>query len=191
VKGGSGPRRREQRGGSVEAHSRPSERARQVAVIGSGCAELGSELARLGEEVGRLLAGEGVTLVCGGLTGVMEAACRGATEAGGEAIGIVPGHEIGEANSYCTHVVATGIGHARNLAVVSSGDAVIAIGGEWGTLSEIGLARALGRPVIALRSWTLSGREQMEDAPGVLPRVSPRGGRPRPRRALAPAPTRS
>jgi uncharacterized protein (TIGR00725 family) len=148
--------------------------ARQVAVIGSARCEPDSEAARLGEEVGRLLAEAGVTLVCGGLTGVMEAACRGASEAGGEAIGIVPGHDVSEANPYCTHVVATGIGHARNLAVVSSGDAVIAIGGEWGTLSEIGFARAIGRPVIALRSWTLSGREQMEGAPGVLLAESPR-----------------
>jgi uncharacterized protein (TIGR00725 family) len=140
-----------------------------VAVIGSGRLEQGSELARLAEEVGRLLAEEGVTLVCGGLSGVMEAACRGATEAGGVAIGIVPGSEASDANRFCTHVVATGIGHARNLAVVSSGQAVIAIGGEWGTLSEIGLARAIGRPVVALRSWTLTGREQMEDAPGVIP----------------------
>jgi uncharacterized protein (TIGR00725 family) len=146
---------------------------RQVAVIGSARCEPDSEAARLGEEVGRLLAEAGVTLVCGGMSGVMEAACRGASDAGGEAIGIVPGHEIGEANSYCTHVVATGIGHARNLAVVSSGDVVIAIGGEWGTLSEIGFARALGRPVVALRSWTLSGRERMEDAPGVLLAESP------------------
>jgi uncharacterized protein (TIGR00725 family) len=108
----------------------------------------------LGEEVGRLLAEAGVTLVCGGMGGTMAAACRGASEAGGEAVGI--------------HVVATGIGHARNLAVVSSGEVVIAIGGEWGTLSEIGFARAIGRTVIALRSWTLSGRERMADAPGVL-----------------------
>ena len=115
------------------------------------------------------MAEAGVTVVCGGLTGVMEAVCHGASEAGGEAIGIVPGHSIAEANRYCTHVVATGIGHARNLAVVASGEAVIAIGGEWGTLSEIGFARAIGRPVIALRSWSLTGRERMEDAPGVVP----------------------
>ena len=168
MKGAGGARRHEQRGGSVEAHSLPSERARQVAVIGSSCAELGSELGRLAEEVGRLLAEAGVTLVCGGMGGTMAAACRGAREAGGEAIGIVPGHEIGEANEFCTHVVATGIGHARNLAVVSSGEAVIAIGGEWGTLSEIGFARAIGRPVIALRSWELKGRERMEGAPGIV-----------------------
>jgi uncharacterized protein (TIGR00725 family) len=168
VTGGGGARRHEQRGGSVEPHPLPSERARQVAVIGPAGAELGSEAAVLGEEVGRLLAEAGVTLVCGGMGGTMRAACRGASEAGGEAIGIVPGHEVSEANEFCSHVVATGIGHARNLAVVSSGEVVIAIGGEWGTLSEIGFARAIGRSVIALRSWTLSGREQMVDAPGVL-----------------------
>jgi uncharacterized protein (TIGR00725 family) len=75
---------------------------------------------------------------------------------------------VSEANRFCTRVVATGIGHARNLAVVSSGAVVIAIGGEWGTLSEIGFARAIGRQVIALRSWSLTGRERMEDAPGVM-----------------------
>ena len=165
---GSGPHRHEQQGGSGEAHSLGSERGRQVAVIGPSGAELGSEAAVLGEEVGRSLAEAGVTLVCGGMGGAMAAACRGASKAGGEAIGIVPGHEISEANEFCTHVVATGIGHARNLAVASSGEAVIAIGGEWGTLSEIGFARAIGRTVIALRSWALNGREQMEGAPGVL-----------------------
>lgn len=172
--GESGPRRHEQRGGSVEAHSLPPKRARQVAVIGSSGVELGSEAGRAAAEVGRRLAEAGVTVVCGGLTGVMEAACRGAREAGGQAIGIVPGHDVSEANPFCTHVVATGIGHARNLAVVSSGEAVIAIGGEWGTLSEIGFARAIGRPVIALRSWSLSGHERMEDAPGVMPADSAR-----------------
>jgi uncharacterized protein (TIGR00725 family) len=142
---------------------------RQVAVIGGAKCEPGSEAALLAEEVGKRLADTGVTLVCGGLTGVMEAACRGVAEADGVAIGLVPGNSVAEANPYCTHVVATGIGHARNLAVVSSGDVVIAIGGEWGTLSEIGFARALGRPVIALRSWSMSGRERMEGAPGVVP----------------------
>jgi uncharacterized protein (TIGR00725 family) len=147
---------------------------RQVAMIGSARCEPDSEAAMLGEEVGRRLAEAGATLVCGGLTGVMEAACRGAAEAGGVAIGIVPGHSVAEANPHCTHVVATGIGHARNLAVVSSGEVAIAIGGEWGTLSEIGFARAIGRTVIALRSWTLSGRERMEEAPGVLLAETPR-----------------
>lgn len=150
-------------------------RRRQVTVIGASECEPDSEPAELAEEVGRLLAEAGVTLVCGGLSGVMEAACRGATEAGGVAIGIVPGNHAREANPFCTHVVAAGIGHARNLAVVSSGDVVIAIGGEWGTLSEIGLARAIGRPVIALRTWAVHGIGRMEDAPGVVVADSARG----------------
>lgn len=108
-------------------------------------------------------------VVTGGLGGVMEAASRGAVEAGGTVLGIAPGSDVGEANPYCTHVVASGIGHARNLSVVSSGEVVIAIGGEWGTLSEIGFARAIGRTVVALRSWTLDGRERMAGAPGVVP----------------------
>jgi uncharacterized protein (TIGR00725 family) len=123
----------------------------------------------LAEEVGRRLAETGVAVVCGGLGGVMEAVCRGAAGAGGTAIGIVPGHSVAEANPYCTQVVASGIGHGRNLAVVSSGEVVIAVGGEWGTLSEIGFARAIGRTVVALRSWELNGRERMEGAPGVIP----------------------
>lgn len=143
--------------------ARPS----QIAVIGAGGAVPGSEVWELAEAVGRGLAEAGVVLVCGGRAGVMEAACRGAAAAGGEAIGILPGHELGEANPFCTAVVATGVGHARNLAVVSSGEVVIAVGGEWGTLSEIGHARAIGRTVVALRSWTLSGRERMEGAPGI------------------------
>jgi uncharacterized protein (TIGR00725 family) len=115
----SGSRRHEQRGGSVETHSLASERARQVAVIGSNSAELGSEIWLLAEEVGRRLAEAGVVLVCGGLGGVMEAASRGASQAGGEVIGIVPGNSVDEANPFCTHVVATGIGHARLLAIAS------------------------------------------------------------------------
>ncbi|HYP56262.1 MAG TPA: TIGR00725 family protein [Solirubrobacterales bacterium] len=142
-------------------------RRRQVAVIGSGRCEEGSDALRLAEEVGRRLAEAGATVVCGGLGGVMEAAARGAAGAGGEVIGILPTSELADANRHCSHVVATGIGHGRNLAVVSSGEAVIAIGGEWGTLSEIGFARAIGRPVVALRSWTLRGEGAMESAPGV------------------------
>ena len=99
----------------------------------------------------------------------MEAACRGAAAAGGTAIGILPGESLAEPNPYCTHVVATGIGHARNLAVVASGEAVIAVGGEWGTLSEIAMARSIGRPVIGLLTWTLIGRGRMDGAPGVTP----------------------
>lgn len=140
-----------------------------MAVIAAGGAEEGSEAWRLAEEVGRGLAEAGVALVCGGGGGVMEAASRAAAEAGGTVIGIVPGESPADANPYCSHVVATGIGHARNLGVVSSGEAVIAIGGEWGTLSEIGFARVIGHEVVALRSWELNGRERMAGGPGVVP----------------------
>jgi uncharacterized protein (TIGR00725 family) len=99
----------------------------------------------------------------------MAAVARGAASAGGEVIGVLPGSDPAAANSDCTHVVATGVGHGRNLAVVGSGAVVIAIGGEWGTLSEIGFARTLDRTVVALRSWTMDGRDRMEGAPGVIP----------------------
>jgi uncharacterized protein (TIGR00725 family) len=145
-----------------------SRRRRQVAVIGGRGVEEGSEPWVLAEEVGRGLAEAGVALVCGGGGGVMEAASRAAAEAGGTVVGIVPGESVDDANEYCSVVVATGIGHARNLAVVSSGEAVIAIGGEWGTLSEIGFARVIGHEVVALRSWELNGREAMAGGPGVV-----------------------
>jgi uncharacterized protein (TIGR00725 family) len=148
-------------------------RRRQIAVIGSGRCEQDSELALLAEQVGEGVARAGGVLVCGGLGGVMEAASRGAAEAGGTVLGILPATDLDDANPHCTHVVATGIGHGRNLAVVSSGEAVIAVGGEWGTLSEIGFARAIGRTVVALRSWTLSGEGPMESAPGIVPTATP------------------
>ena len=102
------------------------------------------------EEVGRLLAERGCTVVTGGLGEVMAAACRGAKMAGGTTIGILPGERREDANEWVDHVVVTGIGHARNLAVVASGDAVIAVGGSWGTLAEIGFASSLGRRVVIL-----------------------------------------
>ena len=142
---------------------------RQVAVIGAGGATEDSEAWALAEEVGRRLAEAGAVVVCGGRGGVMAAAARGAASAGGDVIGVLPWTEPGEANPDCTHVVATGVGQARNLAVVGSGEVVIAIGGEWGTLSEIGHARAIGRTVVALHSWSLVGRDRMEGAPGVIP----------------------
>jgi uncharacterized protein (TIGR00725 family) len=146
-----------------------SGRRRQVAVIGAGGAAEDSEIWALAEDVGRRLAEAGATVVCGGRGGVMAAVSRGAANAGGDVIGVLPWTEPGEANPDCTHVVATGVGQARNLAVVGSGEVVVAIGGEWGTLSEIGLARSIGRTVVALRSWGLVGRGGMEGTPGVVP----------------------
>ena len=119
--------------------------ARQVSVVGSG-----SQWEAAAEEVGRLLAERGCTVVTGGLGGVMAAAHRGAKAAGGTTIAIVPGETREDANQWADHVVVTGIGHARNLAVAASGDVVIAIGGGWGTLAEMAFARRLGRPVVAL-----------------------------------------
>ena len=128
----------------------------QVAVIGSG-----REHEARAEEVGRLLAERGCTVVTGGLGEVMEAAARGAKSAGGTTIGILPGETRGSASPWIDHVVVTGVGHARNLAVVASGDAVIAVGGRWGTLAEIGFAHVLGRPVVILEAgWELEGVRQ-------------------------------
>jgi uncharacterized protein (TIGR00725 family) len=133
--------------------------ALQIAVIGSG-----AEHEARAEEVGRLIAESGATVVCGGLGEVMAAAARGARAAGGATIGIVPGESRADANPWIEHVVVTGIGHARNLAVAASGDAVIAVGGAYGTLAEIAYARILGRPVVVLDSgWDL-GREGIERA---------------------------
>jgi uncharacterized protein (TIGR00725 family) len=125
----------------------------QVSVIGSG-----AEHEARAEEVGRLLAERGSVVVTGGLGEVMAAAARGAKEAGGTTIGILPGERRADANQWIDHAVVTGIGHARNLAVVASGDAVIAVGGSWGTLAEIGFARRLGRPVVVLEpGWQVEG----------------------------------
>ena len=125
----------------------------QVSVVGSG-----AEHEARAEEVGRLLAQRGATLVCGGRGEVMAAAARGAKSAGGTTIGILPGESRTDANEWIDHVVVTGIGHARNLAVVASGDAVIAVGGRYGTLAEIGFALTLGRRVVILEpGWEVDG----------------------------------
>jgi uncharacterized protein (TIGR00725 family) len=129
-------------------------------VIGGGESE--EEILGTAEEVGRRIAEAGAVLICGGRGGVMEAASRGAAEAGGTVIGVLPTLSPADANPYVTHAVATGIGEARNLAVVASGEAVIAVGGEWGTLSEIAHARKIGRPVVAIRSWALRNQAGTE-----------------------------
>ena len=141
----------------------------QISVIGAG--EGGEEILRDAEAVGRGIAAAGAVLVCGGLSGVMEAASKGAAEAGGIVIGVLPGLSPADANPHVTHAVPTGTGHARNLAVVASGEAVIAVGGEWGTLSEIAFARKLGRPVVAMRSWMLRNRAGTD--PGIVEAEAP------------------
>jgi uncharacterized protein (TIGR00725 family) len=125
-----------------------------ISVIGASQASASET--RLAEAVGSEIAKAGAVLICGGMGGVMEAACRGAKAENGMTIGILPGDNRNSANEFVDIPVATGIGHARNVAVVKSGQAVIAIGGSYGTLSEIGYALNAGLPVIGLETWTIS-----------------------------------
>lgn len=134
-----------------------------VAVIGDGDPR-GPDAHRIlesAEEVGQLLARGGAVVITGGLGGVMRAACRGALAAGGQTIGILPGADASEANEFVRTPIATGLGVARNLVVVTASDAVIAVGGRHGTLSEIGLALRMGRHVVTLSSWRLESDQRM------------------------------
>jgi len=140
-----------------------------VAVIGAGqCSE---EVARVAESVGRELARRGAALVCGGLGGVMEAACRGAKSEGGLTIGILPGFSRREANPYVDIPVVTGLGEARNVIVVRTAQAVIAVNGEYGTLSEIAYALKLGIPVVGLNTWQLA--KQGQRVPAIVEAATP------------------
>jgi uncharacterized protein (TIGR00725 family) len=127
---------------------------RYVSVIGASRAD--ADLVAKAEELGELLAVRGAVVVCGGGSGVMEAVARGVKRQGGVSIGILPEEDRRCAAPDITYTVCSGIGHARNLSVVASGDVVIALGGAWGTLSEIGLARSLGRPVVLLDTWGIT-----------------------------------
>jgi uncharacterized protein (TIGR00725 family) len=124
-----------------------------ISVIGSGTAS--REQSATAREVGRLLAEEGYTVVCGGMGGVMEAVCRGAREAGGLTVGILPGTRAEEANPYVDIPIVTGLGDARNVIVATSGRVVVAVGGRLGTLTEIGHALKHHIPVIGLDTWDL------------------------------------
>lgn len=108
-------------------------------------------------EVGKLLAQNGACLICGGLSGAMEAACKGAKDAGGTTIGILPGMRIDDANPYVDFPVASGLGHGRNLVIVNTAMAIIAVSGRYGTLSEIGFALQSGKPVYGLGTWDIDG----------------------------------
>ena len=135
-----------------------------LGVIGES--DCSPELYAVAEAVGRLAAEGGAMIVCGGLGGVMEAACKGATSAGGTSIGILPGASRQDANPFVSTVVPTGMGEARNVLVVRASDAVIAVGGEYGTLSEIALALKLGTPLVGVQTWELSrGGNRVEDFP--------------------------
>jgi len=125
-----------------------------IAVVGG--AQCSRDEAKLAEAVGAELAKRKVTLVCGGLGGVMAAACKGARSAGGKTVGILPGSTRDEANPYIDIPIVTGIGEARNVIVVNTAQAVIAIGGKFGTLSEIAYALRSKTPVVGLNTWSLS-----------------------------------
>lgn len=124
-----------------------------IGLIGAG--EAAPDTLRMAFEVGALIAKTDAILVCGGLGGVMEEACRGAKTQGGTTIGILPGEKRTEGNSYLDFAIATGVGYARNLAITATADILIAVGGEYGTLSEIGFARKLRKKVIGLSTWSL------------------------------------
>ena len=145
--------------------ARPSNPA-YIAVAGAGDAS--PAMLERAAEVGALLARRGAVLVTGGLGGVMEAACRGACEAGGTTLGLLPGSDRGAANPWVTVAVATGLGELRNGLVVRSADAVIAIGGAYGTLSEIALALKAGTRVVGLGTWEIRGVLCAEDPAGAV-----------------------
>ena len=126
-----------------------------IAVVGPGRDASAGELAAA-EEAGAAIAAAGATLVCGGLGGVMEAACRGARSRGGFTVGLLPGSDRDDANGWVVLALPTGLGEARNALVVRAADAVVAIGGGWGTLSEIALALRRGLPVLGVATWELA-----------------------------------
>lgn len=136
---------------------------RSISLIGDGKIQEDSELYKVAEEVGYLIAKKGYVLVCGGLFGVMEAGAKGAKKGGGLTVGILPGYET-FSNPYIDIKIPTGMGQARNVLVISSSDIIVAVGGSYGTLSEIGHALKLGKEVIGYRTWEIEGIKNYETA---------------------------
>lgn len=144
--------------------------ATQIAVVGGSDAS--DQVIAVAEAVGAALASAGATVVCGGLGGAMAAACRGAKSAGGSTVGFLPGRDPSTANPWVDVVIPTGLGEARNALVVRSAGAVIAVGGGYGTLSEIALALRAGTPVIGIGTWSLN-RPDGEVDTGIVPMDDP------------------
>ena len=143
-----------------------------IAVIGNSTAK--PEHIKLAEEVGRELAKRSIIVVCGGLSGVMEAVCRGAKSEGGMTIGILPGHSRDDANSFVDIPIVTTMGYSRNVIVVNTGEAVISVGGAFGTLSEIAHALSEEIPVIGLKTWPLTVRGDGDPIyPGIVEAETP------------------
>jgi uncharacterized protein (TIGR00725 family) len=144
--------------------------ATPIAIVGASEATAGAETAA--EAVGASLASAGATIICGGLGGVMAAACRGAKSVGGTTVGILPGRDRRAANQWVDVVIATGLGEARNALVVGSAAVVIAVDGEYGTLSEIALALRARIPVIGVGTWSLTRPDGERDS-GIVPIEDP------------------
>ncbi len=149
--------------------------AAYVAVVGPGAAT--PDQSDAAEQVGRRLAEAGAIVVCGGLGGVMEAACRGAASAGGTTIGLLPGAERDAANAWVRVAIPTGLGELRNGLIVRSADAVIAVGGAYGTLSEVALALKTGVPVIGLGTWPIDGIRAVDTPRAAVERALELAGR--------------
>ncbi|RKY39138.1 MAG: TIGR00725 family protein [Candidatus Omnitrophota bacterium] len=153
----------------VGENMRGKKKTIYIAVIGGHrCSE---QIREIAEQVGRKVAEMGAVLVCGGLTGVMEAACKGAKSAKGITVGILPGESREEANPYVDFPILTGIGYMRNALVVKNAQAVIAIDGSVGTLSEIAFALQMNKPVIGIKTWDIEGVVQVKDAEEAIKEV--------------------
>lgn len=135
---------------------------RKTAISVIGGSKCGKKVERLAYKIGKIVAKVGATLICGGLSGVMDAACQGAKAEKAIVVGIIPGYDKKDANSYCDIVIPTGLGDARNILVVQSGDIIVALPGEYGTLSEIALALRYKKPIISLGSWNIPGVIQVK-----------------------------
>ena len=139
-----------------------TDRKPVIAVIGAG--KCSRKLRDIAAEIGRYVAENGGVLLCGGLGGVMEGAARGAKEAGGTTIGIIPSENKADANQFIDHVIPTGFGQARNVLVVRAADAIVALPGKYGTLSEMAFALVSGKPIISVQAWKLGEEiQQVED----------------------------
>jgi uncharacterized protein (TIGR00725 family) len=157
---------------SITSEGNPGVKNNNIFIAVIGGSNCSSQAAALAEEAGGEIARHDAVLVCGGLGGVMEATCKGASREGGLTIGILPGDNRQAANPYVRIPIATGLGYARNVAVVKSAQAVIAIDGSYGTLSEIGHALQSGIPVIGLNTWSLSIDGQADNS--IIPAKTPK-----------------
>ncbi len=153
----------------------PGKVAVTVAVAVVGSQTCGPDEERLAEEVGRRVAAAGALLVTGGLGGVMAAACRGARGSGGTTVGLLPGETRAGADRWLSVAIPTGLGEGRNLLVVRAADVLVAVGGEYGTLSEIAFALKIGRPVVGLSTWELHRHGDTEADPGIRRAGDPAG----------------